>query len=63
MNEKAKPKAEDRKSSATSSDKPTGVRGTEVVKVGTLDENFEHTLRRAAIEKEKVRSKNPGMYL
>lgn len=31
-------------------------------KVPAAAENFEHTLRRLAAEKEEKRSKNPGLY-
>ena len=60
---KSKRKAEDRKSFAEKSEKAIKTRGSDAAKVDPLDENFEHTLRRAAIEKEKKRSENPGMYL
>ena len=45
------------------SDKPSIGRQKSVSKVDPLDENFEHTLRRAAREKEKQRAKSPGLYL
>ena len=59
----SKRKTEDRNSIAENSDKSAEALRSEAAKVDPLDENFEHTLRRAAIEKEKKRSKNPGMYL
>lgn len=31
-------------------------------RVAKADENFEHTLRRAAIEREIQRARNPGLY-
>lgn len=31
-------------------------------RVAKADENFEHTLRRAAIERELQRARNPGLY-
>ena len=56
-------KAGDKTPSATSSEKSAGVEVTAVSKAESSDENIEHILRRAALEKEKKRSKNPGMYL
>ncbi len=63
MSNKAKPKTEGRMSAAAVADPSADASGGGTSKVDPSDENFEHTLRRAALEKEKQRFKNPGLYL
>lgn len=48
---------------AERSEKPVGVSSNNTPKVDPQDENFEHTLRRAVLAKERKRSMNPGLYL
>ncbi len=63
MNDKTSSVATVSSASTGKSDNSSVGPETKASKVDPLDENFEHTLRRAAREKEKQRAKNPGLYL
>ena len=63
MKPKTEPDNQVRDSLAKRSAKSIGAGDEQAPKVDPQDENFEHTLRRAALAKEKKRSKNPGLYL
>ncbi|PJE35895.1 hypothetical protein CVM52_14840 [Pseudooceanicola lipolyticus] len=41
---------------------PGPSKASESQRVAKADENFEHTLRRAAIERENQRARSPGLY-
>lgn len=63
MNEKTSSDVTVSSVSASKSENPNVAREIKASKVDPLDENFEHTLRRAAHEREKQRTKNLGLYL
>lgn len=60
---KATAKAKGQLSSAEGSSNAEKARSSVASKIDPRDENFEHTLRRATLEKEKKRAENPGLYL
>ena len=62
MKGKSKQSAAGQKTSAASPDKSVGGESESVSKAESSDENIEHILRRATIEKEKKRAQNPGLY-
>jgi hypothetical protein len=63
MNDKTSSDVTVSSASASKSDRPSVGREAKASKVDTSDENFEHTLRRAVREKDKRRTKKPGLYL